>query len=366
MAVKDLPTWFDATVADARRRGSTWQLACVLGPLAFHDVGVVGDMRSLNWPASAVTKRPVGNPRYSIAAVHQDPSMYALLPALPSAHVQGSTIRGRGAFPVRWWAPTEYGRPWVALDSDTGHAVVRNGSTVLIATRPEHNAARYVQRVLREVLIHGGRGDGFVLAHAAVIARHGRAILVTGNSGAGKTDLAVKLARELPAGLVTVDRCLLALRGGRILASSLPFGLNIHRGTLADLGCLTRDIAHRFPAQGGKHYLDVDDFQRRCGITLTAQADVVGCVALSTPSGDEQVAAMPDSGLPAVFSQVITAGKDPGFALDWLGLGPATEYPPHDLREWAAAMAGAGMSVSYRPGSKATLTRLKAWLADRL
>lgn len=360
-----LPNWFNAVFDDACRNGRAWRLTSVLGQLALHDLVGVGDVWVLNWPVSALTMQPTANPRYRIAVVRHDPSVDALLAALPAERLRDSTFRGRGAFPVRWWVPRGSDQLWVAQYTDAGHVVVRDADRVLIAVRQEDNAPRYVQRVLREVLIHGGRHDGFVLAHAAVVAGQGGAVLIVGDSGAGKTDLAVKLASHLRADLVTVDRCLLALRGERLVASGLPFGLNIHRGTLADLGRMTSDITQRFPPQHGKHYLNVDDFERVCGIMLTAQADVIGCLALRPASGAEQVASMAEDDLPDVLSRAIIAGEDPGFRLDWLGLGPVGHSCRPDLQEWAATLKGAGLWVSYRPGSTAALTTLSAWLTDR-
>jgi serine kinase of HPr protein (carbohydrate metabolism regulator) len=54
--------------------------------------------------------------------------------------------------------------------------------------------------------------------HATTVAIGGRAVLITGVSGAGKSDLALRLI-DRGAVLVADDRTLLAARGGRLFAS---------------------------------------------------------------------------------------------------------------------------------------------------
>lgn len=362
--MSDLPSLFETTFEEAFMLGTTWTLTSALGPITIHDAALLEDTRVLNWPSTTLN-HVASHPRFSIAATPPRPRVIDMIAALPAERMRVSTFRERGAFPVRWW-PSRIAGLWVAQYIKSGHAVLRDGNRILFVAGSQVDTSRHVQRVLREVLIHGGLREGFVLAHSAVVSRGERAVLVIGSTGAGKTDLAIKLAHNLRGSLVSVDRCLLAVRNGRVVASALPFGLNIHRGTLTDLGHAADDLIRCFPPKRGKHYLDVDSFERLCGIPITVQAKVVACLSLRPPSDVEHITPLPERDLPTVFFQVAAGGRDPGFQLDWLGLGPQAPPSPLEPQQWAATLPGAGLSVRYRPGSPITLPALTEWVAKRL
>lgn len=227
-------------------------------------------------------------------------------------------------------------------------------------------ARRHAQRLLREVLIHGGQRHGFALCHAAVIAWAGRGLLIGGDSGTGKTDLAVKVARVLGADVVSIDRSLVERRDEHLAASCLPFGLNIHIGTLTDLGCPIELIRRLYPASHDKHYLNVHDARRLCRLSLRAQAGIVGCVKLTQPAVGE-----PEHGSPVtsehlgeILAAIVTVGIDPGFTVDWLGLGVQRFRPAPG--EWASHLPAGGMIVRYVPGSGRMVQRIAEWAATAL
>lgn len=187
---------------------------------------------------------------------------------------------GRGAFRVRW-VP---GRPWIA-HYQNGPFIARDGDHVVMVVSTTTEANIWADRVLREILIHGGRQRGFGLCHCAMVTGDSGGVLITGTSGAGKTNLALKLGRFAGVQVVTVDRGIIGVHRGRLAVGTLPFGLSIHRGTLTDLGCFDSTLGKRYPASNHKHYLDVAAAQRYCGIIPTAWADVTAVVRL-VPGGD--------------------------------------------------------------------------------
>ena len=80
--------------------------------------------------------------------------------------------------------------------------------------------------------------------HATTVAKHGRAVLITGRSGSGKSDLALRL---LDRGFVLVsdDQTYLKLAGGRLIAAAPP----IIRGKLEvrGIGIVELDSADNVP-----------------------------------------------------------------------------------------------------------------------
>lgn len=61
--------------------------------------------------------------------------------------------------------------------------------------------------------------DTHILLHATTVALNGRAVLLTGASGAGKSSLALRLI-TLGAWLVADDQTLLSVQGHRLIAKS--------------------------------------------------------------------------------------------------------------------------------------------------
>ena len=64
-----------------------------------------------------------------------------------------------------------------------------------------------------------GRGEGAETVHATCVAIEGRAVLIAGRSGAGKSDLTLRLI-DRGARLVSDDYTEVRARGGRVFASA--------------------------------------------------------------------------------------------------------------------------------------------------
>lgn len=116
----------------------------------------------------------------------------------------------------------------------------------------------------------GPFGRGETVLHASCVARNGRAVLITGASGRGKSALALQLI-ALGAQLVADDRTRLWQSGGRLMADAPP----TIRGRIEarGVGILTT------PAAGpAEVVLMVDlDQEERERLPPEREAEIVGC-----------------------------------------------------------------------------------------
>ncbi|WP_405889740.1 hypothetical protein OG427_06710 [Streptomyces sp. NBC_00133] len=339
--------WFTASYEHAFATGHHRSLDSALGPIdiiAAHD-----DLEAINWPPHP-SRSESAVPSAVTIAVTAQPAPGQISASLESAHTQHSPLHGRGAFPLRWLP----GQPWAARYDD-GPLVLRHGNQILISEVSHGSASAWINRVLREAFVHGGRRHGFRLCHAAIVDIAGRGLLITGPSGAGKTDLALKLAQQLPARVVTIDRGIIGRQGDHLIAGTLPFGMNIHRDTLTDLGCHSEELLRRYPPTNDKHYLSTADAIRHCRIALVPQTRIHGLVQLTPAAAATQWHSLDAVGLTRTLRSADTSDTDPGYQTDWLGLG--TDRAPAPLRP---SPGTAGWSLRYRPDRPLP----RAWLHD--
>ncbi|MBC9718004.1 hypothetical protein H9Y04_36275 [Streptomyces sp. TRM66268-LWL] len=312
----EISDWFRTVVEAAHATGRHRRLDTVLGPINILAEPLAEP--APNWPSTALHQGAASSPFATVVITRSRPPA-AVDRLLRSPAARHSNYQGHGAFPVRWLPGTH----WLARYTH-GPYVLRHGRNVIIAGADHTTAQTWTDRVLREVLIHAGRAHGFRLCHGAALAfdkDHG--LLLTGESGAGKTDLALKLARALTASVVTVDRGILGHRDGHPAVGTLPFGMNVHHGTLTDLGVVTETLADQYPPVHGKHYLSVADTQGWCRVTVQPWARISGVIAVvRSRDAPTRWRRLKHHEILAVLAAADTGASDPGYQTDWLGLTP--------------------------------------------
>ena len=136
---------------------------------------------------------------------------------------------------------------------------------------------------------------GVLAVHAGVVAIDGRAILVAGRSGAGKTTLVLGLLRQ-GLDLLSDELALIAPNDRTVLA--YPRGLHIRPGSLAlfpELGYLAQVPGHELG--GGSEWALGPDAVGRAFGTSVVQAARIGAVVLLdaqlSPDGAPELTAVP-------------------------------------------------------------------------
>jgi hypothetical protein len=347
-----------AEVASTARDAVPVRLRCVTGDIVVRlPAGLSAD--GLNWPA--VTPQAAGPlpPRaaWELDVVVMSSAVESGLAGLPGPDWQRCDRSGRASFPAAWLAGP-YGR--AVLYGQERHLVVRHGSRVLLAVRPGHDPARWAQRTLRQLVVRSGQRTGLRLVHAAVLASGTGGVLIVGASGAGKTDLALRAARHSGA-VVSVDRCLVGVVDGELLACAVPFGFNIAEATLGALGVGATDLVGVRPAVLAKRYLDVDEVRRLCRVPVVDRCRVTGLVRLDGPraGAPATVGHMSPAETATVLADELSY-VDPGFHTDWLGVLDGA-VPPSGPAARTAALAG--LRVAAVPGSAGVLAAVRGWVA---
>lgn len=155
--------------------------------------------------------------------------------------------------------------------SDSGSQFLWDGAsrTGVMLITPAGSRAGDVREVLhRQLLQPALQAHGYVLVHGAGLAARGGGILVTGDSGAGKTSLQLDLARALVAGLTGGGRVYLNGAGTMLPYAGryvLGTGLMSNRPDLAGL-------ADGLPDERGKVTLPATRVAAALGVGLAGHA----------------------------------------------------------------------------------------------
>ncbi|MFJ7095865.1 HPr kinase/phosphorylase [Streptomyces mirabilis] len=203
---------------------------------------------------------------------------------------------------------------------------------------------RVVRTVLVSLLVHE---RAHVPVHASCVALHGRAVMFTGSSGAGKTTLALAAMRRLGARFVTNDLVMLRVADDRVsetgratvTAFGMPLPVRMAAGTLQNLGLLQ----HLDPYQEVFPFVDTPDWHERerkieigshrvaswFGTTPQPSADLACLVWPRVATGDVAgLTALPAREVPGRLRAEIP-DFDPAWPV-WTGFGyPAPLPMPH-------------------------------------
>ncbi|SCL44726.1 hypothetical protein GA0070604_0565 [Micromonospora eburnea] len=178
------------------------------------------------------------------------------------------------------------------LVTDTGAAiapqvVARHADGYTVITVDDTDAAMNAARHLREIGYRRAENDGWVCLHASAATIDGRGILFVGNSGAGKSSLALAVAAADDGAFLSNDRTMIAISPDAApRAVAMPGPIRLNGGTLSALGLSHAsrwNLARPKPASGsdwqsfqGSNKLHIlpEEWRERTGTPLLSSAAV--------------------------------------------------------------------------------------------
>ena len=200
-------------------------------------------LRRLFTPASTLW-----NPRPSQSA---SPASTMRCLALPHAHVTAlaERVRKRAAGPpspvlMHVHAPAAWhqmpARPVLLTDTGAGIApqvIACHPDGYTVITCDDTDATMNAARHLREIGYRRAEDDGWVCLHASAATLDGRGVLIVGDSGAGKSSLALALATAENGAFLSNDRTMITTASGAApRAVAMPGPIRLNGGTLQALG----------------------------------------------------------------------------------------------------------------------------------
>lgn len=192
-----------------------------------------------------------------------------------------------------------------------------------------------LSRVLREIALRKLENQNYVIFHASTVELNGKGILIIGNSGAGKTTLALSLCQHHKAKFIANDRIALKLdNNGELLAIPFSCAARLNYGTLKTLNAendytkwtLTNNIPSEnsdWKTFNGDKKLHILPKELKDELNIDVKGDTkIHCVIYPkyvSEFGEPEIINVNES-----ISDLLTANcytpEDPDFANDWLNI----------------------------------------------
>ncbi|MEU9074370.1 hypothetical protein AB0D22_06780 [Kitasatospora sp. NPDC048538] len=377
-AVRELEAFLDGTVEATAldpwcREKTTVQLGVLSVDVRASTSAATDYIRRLFTPAS-----PLWNPN---PARTTGPAATMRCLALPHAQVatlaEGVRRQATGApAPVLMHAhaPAAWHHlpagPVLLTDPAAGIApqvVVRHPDGFTVITGDDTDATMNAARHLREIGYRRAEDDGWVCLHASAATLDGRGILIVGDSGAGKSSLALALAAAQGGAFLSNDRTMITTESdANPRAVAMPGPIRLNGGTLQALGFAGArqwDLTRPKPATGtdwqnfhgtSKLHILPAEWHERTDAPLTPDATVDLIVFPRIVQDAEDLHLQAARSGPArelLAAQCMSPGDDV-YVQDWLGIRTST---PGRLADYGArvldALAGRP-ALSLRFGTR--------------
>ncbi|MEV0537261.1 hypothetical protein [Kitasatospora sp. NPDC050463] len=306
--------------------------------------------------AERVRRQAAGSPRHVLMHVHA-PAAWHQMPAGP------------------------------VLLTDAGIApqvIVRHPDGYTVITCDGADATMNVARHLREIGYRRAEDDGWVCLHASGATLDGRGVLIVGDSGAGKSSLALALAAAENGAFLSNDRTMITTSSGvEPRAVAMPGPIRLNGGTLQALGF---DDARQWDLTRPKPATDTDwqtfhgasklhilpaEWHERTGTPLAPTTTVELVVFPRIVQDSEELhlqPARPGAARQLLAAQCMSPGDDV-YVHDWLGIrtGSAEDLAGNGARALDVLAGRPALSLSFgtRTPYAAVTAALRATLDDQ-
>jgi energy-coupling factor transporter ATP-binding protein EcfA2 len=256
------------------------------------------------------------------------------------------------------------------------HVILRSGNDLVVVNRSvSEEAFRTPVRILRELALREMQKAGGLFMHAAaVVSRTGRAALILGDKGAGKSTLMWALVGLGPLLYIANDRCIVRNRGDTLKIYGWPLSIRLGRGLVEspaamfpsatfrrkenmELGSI--ETAPRIWGERAKVELTPREFEVSTDKRMAAEGEV--CVLLmprfTEALVDARVADIGNDEATAKFRNSITEPADCDYLRGWLQTRPQSDHEVQTMITQAAAAAGNIPAFSIEGSADHVLSR---------
>jgi hypothetical protein len=231
------------------------------------------------------------------------------------------------------------GRHSVLVIGGTGQLIapqlvsVRDWSQITIICCDTADAVLNLARHVREIGYRLAENHGWVCLHASAADRNGHTVAIVGDSGAGKTTMALALAARPDWRFLGNDRLMVKLdpRDGSLRAVALPCPVRLNAGTLRGLaidGAHEWELTRPKPGPGsdwsqfrGTAKLNIlpCEWQESTGTELTAGGQLAAVLLPAPDLGGDGIRITRHQYPTAPIAAQCMSPDDPVYVADWLG-----------------------------------------------
>jgi hypothetical protein len=178
------------------------------------------------------------------------------------------------------WRADIGGERYVVLD-DSSTVIVRDSSRtrVAVASRNRESLVRDAFAIIRGQAVFSWAARRWTLVHAAAVELESGAILIIGDSGAGKTSAQLALMSKLGAMFLSNDRVAVRAQPAGVEAVGLPYPLTASPGSLRGYPSLLRARRDGVPFDTrGKLCMGPSQIAKYLGVGTSAKAYVTAII----------------------------------------------------------------------------------------
>jgi hypothetical protein len=217
--------------------------------------------------------------------------------------------------------------------------IARHSTDYIVITSDESDAMMNVARHVREIGYRRAQNRGWTCLHASAAAINGRGVLIVGDSGAGKSSLALAIATSSKGAFLSNDRTMIAATSANTLkAIAMPGPIRLNGGTLDALGLNhAREwvLARPKPDRGsdwkefhGAKKLQIlpAEWYKQTGTPLSSEmpVDLVIFPEVMPNSNDIEVLSLDASRTREQLAAQCMSPRDNVYVCDWLGIRDST------------------------------------------